>query len=688
MAVVSRVATLNVHLTGGDRALTVTAAVQDTAAGGSVVLTFANAPSGVTPLRQADTVTIKCHIDNANLGGTSPIISFALTAGEISAGATRTFVFTSTGAAGGSNRVGTVRLRIEAAATAGTNGVDNWSANTDANPADVLPATHSITQRDQGWIRGTTTATVKVTKTNFTDAAFTGTYAYPDQAVGRVTLGARAYDLAKTVTVRIPGVVNQDVAVAAGGGDTNYDATFTNPTVTRANFGAGVTSRIATVPTMQASGLTGADFTVLTITTQTLTINPDLTFAALTRTSPLAVVNYALHTVTGTFNLRNARSENISTAITLNSLDLVGSVAEGAISAALTGPTYSPSWSYTGPASTGSRGTGPNNDTAGHTQAGKTKGLRAAPNNDPTNTADSTATFVALSDLLRLDVHPQKGATLVKDTDPYANPGAGESPVLQIAVDVMHLFGFVGDVNGAAVGGVNMTSQLFDPDGGNAQGPFNRSSTASGTNKGWASSEFFNFAAVAPAGQWKARVVVELTAAGALGNYGDAIAGSTDPPVGGLNQFVSFSSPYSADKWIDVDGPNELYVGQAVTFVVRYAQSNADGTITHRTFDATPAPKARIYGVDSATGDEEDLLASVNLTGPLTPTTPAPSGFPIIPTGVYYTFVWTATLPKDPTGAAIIRVIGTFAGGNVILDYPVKVKPRFAVKVGPLADRF
>lgn len=631
---------------------------------------------------------------------------------------TRTFHFDSDPLSGvlDALRSGTLELLLS---WGSTGGVTPWSVTSRGTAAGLLVTNEAI------WARGYARSRVVLATHSISNVSLGGaepsTFAYPDPIFVRDTISAVLYEAVELdYLIRQSGTTKR---TGTGGGaitGVTRDSTF-NAAATQfngdfaavstaldgrisipapANFGGD--NNYAFAASGHAAGWTQTSETQLDSTADA-TGNSAVTINTPTRTSATDVVNFGLHTVAATFKIANARSELLgntapsgaagSNTANVKSRDITGSVDEAQLATALT-PNASGLYTvsavaYSGPTSTASRGTGPNGDTAAHTTGGKDKGIRPVLTQTAAPTVNASARLWALSDLLRLDVHPQKSATLAHDTNPYASPGDAEDTVFAIAVDLLHLFAFVGDVNGLGRQSITATGQVFDPDGNSVSGGGpNSASTLGGGDLGWIKPQLFQLAAASPAGQWTCRIKVEIGDGGDNGNYGDGAAPGTGLSIpGSLLQVVSFSSPYSADKVIALDGPNALYIGETVTYVVRYAQLNTDGTITHRAFDSSPVPSVRVFELNRTTGDERDVLATTALTGPLTPAAGAGS-FPITPTGVYYTFSLTADAPLNPPGHMIVRIVAQFAGGKVIYNYNVDVLPRFAVKVGPLANRF
>lgn len=601
MAVVSRITTMVLSGVGGSRTWISTAATQDIAAGSTVVITTTMTTSGATPPVAPDTLDLSIRIDNSS----TQIINFSLN--TTSASQTSSFALTDTGISGGINRCGVVRMRIAAVNTTAGLSSSRYNVQSDDNTGQILPTGFTVTQRDQGWVRGTTTASVVVNNTAIGNVAFTGTYSYPDSVFFRLTLAARAYDTTKRIFLGLGNVKN--IGVDDSDGDRNYDASFINGI--NSDFTLTSTSRVCTVVVVDSSSLVGNDFVSFTVATQTITVDPRLTFLNVTRTSPLAVVNYGIHTVTATFNVKNSRNENMNATthgsaatLTVKSLDLTSSLAEKTISTTASPSTelYSISYLYNGPTSVVNRGIGPQGDTATHTIAGKSKGLRAFPTSNSANVFDSSSTLVSLSDLYRLDAHPQKTNVVVVEPDPYLTVSPEESQFYTIALDELFGFTYIGDVNGVAVSGVAAKMALYDPLGNQTI----EGEQSSNTGANGYSALGYKFTVVSPVGTWRYRVRVDIDSFGSQGNYGDALTTSGSTLVGSLFQDIEFVPPYTANRTLVIQAPNEAELGVVSTITVEYLNNIG----TRLTFDS--APKIRIYKIDNTGAQVVDLTLTAS----------------------------------------------------------------------------
>lgn len=256
MAVVSRIATITLTATTGTRTFTATAVTQDTAAGSAVNVTVANTTTGVTPPDTPDTLTLRMRIDNS----ATNIISFSNTG-------TFSFVFTDTGAVGGVNRCGTVRLRIEAARTAGLAAV-NYTVNSDDTSGEVLPAGMTVTQRDQGWIRGTTTSTQ--TASIISGGAHRATFVYADNIWIRTVLAATPYQ-SQNLTVGL-----NPITATATSATATFDGQLSGTVDNRWPAAATVEATTLSIP--NAALATGNSWTTTTNTPDSSTADPRITF--------------------------------------------------------------------------------------------------------------------------------------------------------------------------------------------------------------------------------------------------------------------------------------------------------------------------------------------------------------------------------------------------------------------------
>jgi hypothetical protein len=264
MAVVSAHAKLLIALATGSRQWDAVATVQDTAAGGSVIITTTRTDTGVTPPDVPDTLTLNLYDDAGTL-----LRAFTLTPASTSQ--TSTFFFTDTGATGGLARVGTVEIAVRATRTAGL-AAANYDVETDGAPN--TPPTGATTTLDRGWIRSTTTAVVAVSNVS-AGGAKPSPFAYPDTIFHRLTLGAAGY-LARQLTATVSGATPALTGTSNSTVGPVFDTTMS--TVVDNRFPASSGAQTASVATPPNATLTGQPYTVLTtLTTDSLTVDPRLT---------------------------------------------------------------------------------------------------------------------------------------------------------------------------------------------------------------------------------------------------------------------------------------------------------------------------------------------------------------------------------------------------------------------------
>lgn len=270
MAVLSRIARLRVSRAVGDnREWTATAAVQDTAAGSSVVVTTMNVATGGTAPADADTLTLNFYNDAGGLVRTVALSTSA-------ASQTTTFFFTTNGLSGGGDRCGTIEIALRATKTTG-GPTETYDAETDGAPA--TPVTAGSLQTDRGWIRGTTTA-VQVLSNVALGGAKNAPAAYVTPVAGdggdslfvRTTLGVAVY-VARTLTVglshgSLSGPTNSTTGPV-------FDISHTSVVDNRFPAASTVVVTSVTVPN---ATLTGQPFTAFTTTTtDSMPVDPRIT---------------------------------------------------------------------------------------------------------------------------------------------------------------------------------------------------------------------------------------------------------------------------------------------------------------------------------------------------------------------------------------------------------------------------
>lgn len=267
MAVVSRIAKL--VITDGVsnfRQWTATAAVQDTAAGSSVVVTLDRLPGGVAPPLPADTLEVSMRIDNS---ATEIVLLFSASEAATTFPNALTFYLTNNGLVGGAARCGTVRIRLRAAKTTGL-AAQNYDVNSDTG--GTPPSGFSVSTPDQGWIRGTTTA---ITTTSNVSSGGTkpAKYGFTYTVFYRTAFAAAAYQ-AYAVSTTL-GVIATSAPSAAG---PNWDGNFG---VCDNRFPVSSSAQVTAITLPNAVLGTGSSFTTITSTNDTGTYDPRITFSQL-----------------------------------------------------------------------------------------------------------------------------------------------------------------------------------------------------------------------------------------------------------------------------------------------------------------------------------------------------------------------------------------------------------------------
>lgn len=255
MAVVAGYASLKIDNGAGSSLIwSATAAVSDTPAGSSVVVTITYASTG-SLIAAADTLDLDIYIDN----GSTLVKSFSLNPALGSQ--TCTFFFTADGTGPASARCGLLRMRLHAVNTTAALGANRYNVDSDLTN-NTPPTGSTVTIHDQGYIRGTTTAS--------TVLAGAGTLGYGDTLTATTTLGAAPYQ-SRTLNVAL-----SPIAATASAASTTV--TFTTALGTVDNrFPASSASRTTAVTFPNAS-LVAIPWTTATLTESTRTIDPRLSF--------------------------------------------------------------------------------------------------------------------------------------------------------------------------------------------------------------------------------------------------------------------------------------------------------------------------------------------------------------------------------------------------------------------------
>ena len=546
----------------------------------------------------------------------------------------------------------------------------------------------------QGYLRAPATLSTFVHSNAALGGATPATFAYPDTVFTRAVLANTSVENhAIKVSVRESGVEKRATTLA-GQTAVTHDATWSGDGSTALTAKvladlavANDTSRIEFVAANFGgdnkfvwAATVGASFTrtseLIGDKASNFNVDPSVTVANLTRTSAEAVVNFGLHTATATFNVQNARLENINSTdhasdddAQVKTRDIVGAATEGTITASVApngDGLYSISRIFPGPTLVANRGTGTSGATAAHDTSGRTKSIRVEMLGNGTRpTVNSTSLWVALSDLLRLDVHPQRTNTLSKDADPYATPGSTESTQYVIGSDRLRVFGFCGDVNGVGISGVTVNAAVFDTDGNAPPSSTGSGSTGSGANKGWITSPMVDISPGAPSGNWSVRNTVELTDTGASGNYGDHTAPAVGIALpGSLIQTVGVNPAYTGNRCTAIHIDDEVARQETAIIRFQYIETQPDGTRLNLTLDS--APNIRIYSVDGS-GAETESLALTAMTG--------------IGSGT-----WQASWTPQLNGTFVAEIRFFFAGTAVCGAVRATVRNRHTIK-GAIIDR-
>lgn len=306
MAVVSRVTTLVHSGATGSHTFVATATVQDTGAGLSVDVTVTFTAAGVTPPANPETFHLDLFIDNtANI-----VRQFVLN--PASASQVVSFFFTSNGQSGGSARCGTIRMRLRAART----NVPTYDVNSDVG-GDTPQVGFSVTQEDQGWIRGTTTGAHVLSNVS-QGGATPNPFAARDPLFHRLTLGAQPFQ-SQSITLKVGAIKSASVTDT----DTTFETTYSSGDVDNA-FPASSASYALSTTVPNAALATGQPWTVLTESGGPVTVDPRITFTQLLQVdnSSFAADPMSLNVVSGqrltsqlgflAARARNARSEGLN----------------------------------------------------------------------------------------------------------------------------------------------------------------------------------------------------------------------------------------------------------------------------------------------------------------------------------------------------------------------------------------
>lgn len=266
---------------GNTREFVATAATQDTAAGGSVVVTITHTPVGaLAPPAPATAFEIYFVCDDGiSVDGITPISGQSLRVLDngypSGATQTQTFHFTSNTLVTGAARCGTIEMVLRVVNSVG-DPLQDYDVQSDGSP-NTVPAGWSTTL-DRGWIRGTTTATSALSNVA-AGGAKNSPASYPDSIFHRLTLGHSHFKSVAGGT-DVEGVkldVGSPVVLTSTptSSTTIFDATHS--TVVDERFAAASASH-GTAATPSNSALTGLPWTVFaTYTADSMTFDPRLT---------------------------------------------------------------------------------------------------------------------------------------------------------------------------------------------------------------------------------------------------------------------------------------------------------------------------------------------------------------------------------------------------------------------------
>lgn len=266
MAVVSRVTTVraqNITLPATNyRQWIATAAVQDTAAGSSVVVTIDHTEVGTALTLAPDTAEIRFYDGSVNV----LTATFSLTIGT----STQTFFFTNNGLTGGSARCGQIEMILRMQKTTG-GPTATYHIESDGSPA-TYPTGAEEGILNRGWIRGTTTLTESVSNISL-GGGKTSPAQYDESLFFRATSGAASF------TARALTVASSSGSLSSATNSTTSatrDVTFANVCDNRFPAAATTVNWTATIPNgFIATGDT--DWTHTTTTDDSISVDPRLT---------------------------------------------------------------------------------------------------------------------------------------------------------------------------------------------------------------------------------------------------------------------------------------------------------------------------------------------------------------------------------------------------------------------------
>lgn len=268
MALVSRIARVRITTaTGAFREYTATAAVQDTPAGASVVVTVALTTGGTLPPDAPNNpIELNFYIDN----GATLIKTVTFTPGTLPQN--DTFFFTTNGLTGGAARLGTVRMRVRVEKT---NGGPTATYHVDSDGTNNTPIALGSTALDQGWIRGTVAGTVTASNIS-AGGGKTAPAKFAEALYHRLVLAASSYASFTTVHTFTGTSKTLNVTGSTATRDAEFSGTSLSAGRVNEGFPAADATYTATVSVGSNSALTGLPWTVLTVTPDTLRVDPRL----------------------------------------------------------------------------------------------------------------------------------------------------------------------------------------------------------------------------------------------------------------------------------------------------------------------------------------------------------------------------------------------------------------------------
>lgn len=374
MANPTRVSTLILSGGTGSRTWTATAAVQDTAAGASVVITLATSTTGATPPVVETSYSLTLQVDNSGtvVRTFSPGVGF---------NGTQTFYFTVDGTSGAAIRAGFLRIVIAVAQSSGL-AASQYNINSDST-GGTTPTGFTVTQADSGYIRGTTTA---VTTLN------AASYAYGDTITATTVLGAVPFT-SRTVNVKLGALA----LVASAASST---ATFTTAQGTADNRFAVSSNANATITTFPNAALVAVPWTTATAPTEaSSTVDPRLTLTRL-----LQVNDNAFATPP---TVKSVGTQRLTT-----DLGFIDSRFTNAAGVGVNGVTYNASLQDTASLVAARTRTGAVTTTQGG-QAGWGTGFLSWPDGLPTGTWTHTATITSPASAVGLETPASSNFSLV-----------------------------------------------------------------------------------------------------------------------------------------------------------------------------------------------------------------------------------------------------------------------------------